>query len=213
MDFYLSDGSRRLLFPLNPQQVTAATAARMVTYQSIALGEFTMPRGTVPTRFNWEGIFPGEARKDSVTVKSWQSPQAIAGLLSSWRDKGQKLKLLITETPINHEVYIQTFDHTWLGGHGDAQYSIELVQAKMIIVAEKGQKAKSSGTASSAGRAAPPPPATYTVKPGDTLWGIAKRFLGNGARHGDIYRIPENKKQIGPDPNQIKPGQVLRLPV
>lgn len=214
MDFYLSDGSRRLLFPLNPQQVTATTAARMVTYQSIALGEFSLPRGSIPTRFSWDGIFPGALRKDSVAVKSWRDPKAIAGLLSSWRDKGQKLKLLITETPINHDVYIQSFDHTWLGGHGDAQYTIELVQAKIIKIGVVEGTTKKEVQISSAkgGRSSPPSPKTYTVKKGDTLWGIAKRFLKSGSRHNEIYNIPENKKLIGPDPNKIKPGQILRLP-
>jgi len=50
---------------------------------------------------------------------------------------------------------------------------------------------------------------TYTVVRGDTLWGIARRFLGDGRRYGEIFEL--NRDQIS-NPNLIFPGQVLRLP-
>lgn len=52
-------------------------------------------------------------------------------------------------------------------------------------------------------------PKTYTVKSGDTLWGIAKTILGNGNRYNEIYNLNKDKIQ---SPNLIFPGQVLVLP-
>lgn len=57
--------------------------------------------------------------------------------------------------------------------------------------------------------AAPAAAKTYTVKPGDTLSGIAKQFLGNANAYMKIFEL--NKDQLS-DPNKIKPGQVLKLP-
>ncbi len=54
-----------------------------------------------------------------------------------------------------------------------------------------------------------PKPKTYTVAKGDTLWNIAKKNLGNGARYTEIYNL--NKDKIK-NPNLIYPGQVLTLP-
>lgn len=54
-----------------------------------------------------------------------------------------------------------------------------------------------------------PRPKTYRVKSGDTLWAIAKKHLGNGSRHTEIYNL--NKSKIR-NPNLIFPGQVLTLP-
>jgi nucleoid-associated protein YgaU len=50
---------------------------------------------------------------------------------------------------------------------------------------------------------------TYTVKPGDTLSKIAKEFLGDANAYPEIFNT--NKDQLT-NPDQIKPGQVLKIP-
>ena len=50
---------------------------------------------------------------------------------------------------------------------------------------------------------------TYTVKGGDTLSAIAKEHLGSAGAYMKIFDL--NKDQLS-NPDEIKPGQVLRLP-
>ncbi len=56
----------------------------------------------------------------------------------------------------------------------------------------------------------PPAPKTYTVKSGDTLSRIAKDHLGSANAYMKIFEL--NKDQLT-DPDKIKPGQVLKLPL
>lgn len=218
MEFYLTapDGGR-IHFPINPEKIICQTGNRRQTFDVISLGTIALPRGTVPTKFTFEGFFPGEARKDAPFVNDWRPPKDLVGLLSQWRNEGTKLRLLVTETPINHDVYFDgegSFAHEWGGGHGDCRYSIGLVQAMVLQVLTEaeaaGQLAPSPARAEAAARPVPPPPKTYTVKPGDTLWAIAKRTLGDGSRWREVYEA--NVSVIGKDPNLILPGQTLRLP-
>jgi hypothetical protein len=66
-------------------------------------------------------------------------------------------------------------------------------------------------------KGAPPPAApvyvpaerTYTVVPGDTLWGIAKRYYGDGRQWPKIYRANTDRIK---NPNLIYPGQLFRIP-
>ena len=51
---------------------------------------------------------------------------------------------------------------------------------------------------------------THKVVAGDTLWNIAKKYYGNGAKYTAIYEA--NKNIFGGNPNLIYPGQVLTLP-
>jgi nucleoid-associated protein YgaU len=55
----------------------------------------------------------------------------------------------------------------------------------------------------------PPAAATYTVKPGDTLWGIARKVYGNPRQWRRLYGL--NRKVIGTNPDLIRAGTVLRL--
>ncbi|MEO0343240.1 MAG: peptidoglycan-binding protein LysM [Pseudomonadota bacterium] len=50
----------------------------------------------------------------------------------------------------------------------------------------------------------------HTVEKGDTLWAIAEKAMGNGAKYQDIF---EANKPMLTDPDLIYPGQVLRIPV
>jgi hypothetical protein len=64
-----------------------------------------------------------------------------------------------------------------------------------------------AATATDAGRGAVPPPDTYTIRPGDTLWDLSGRFLNNPWYWPKIWSYnPEI-----PNPHWIYPGNVLKF--
>ncbi len=81
--------------------------------------------------------------------------------------------------------------------------------ADVQIVAGKPQASVES-TRETGNAPAPASAQSYTVVSGDSLWGIAKRFYGDGSKYMVIYQA--NAGVIGGNPNLIYPGQVLTIP-
>jgi nucleoid-associated protein YgaU len=52
-------------------------------------------------------------------------------------------------------------------------------------------------------------PVFHTVVKGESLWKIADKYLGTGARYPEIF---EANKPMLSDPDKIYPGQMLRIP-
>lgn len=211
MDFYLAQGSYRFQFPMNPDQVQVQMGPNVENHSVVALGTINTPRGKVPRVYSWQGILPGQARQSQPFVKNWQDPKTLNNHLVTWSEAGTPLQLIITGTPINITVFISKYNPTWIGGMGDYQYSIELTERRQIMIGTAGSSFTAKSTTAKT-RAAPPTPKTYTVKSGDTLWGITKK-LGVSPSSANVNTLYQtNKSTIGPDQNKIYPGQVLRVP-
>lgn len=204
MDFYLTDSiGIRIHFPINPENIPLSAEAKIETHESMELGDIALPRGNVPDKIQMQGVFPGVSRSRLPFVKDWKEPNILIAQIKQWKESGVRLRYLVTETCINQDVYIQSFESKWSGGYGDAEYTLSLVQARDIYINLKG----SSESQNLNNRPATASPSTYTVVSGDCLYLIAKRY---GKSLDALYAA--NRTLIGPDPNKIYPGQVLTIP-
>lgn len=216
------DTGTRIALPLPPEAVKCKAETRFVSYNIINVGEVKLPDGEKLTKFSWSGRLPGASMRNMriVSAADWRSPKEIQGIFSRWRASGKKLRLLVTGTTINHDVYLEnyTVDNKKLDS---VEYSISFAVAKDIIVytttelnientTKKDTTATTNERAASSQAALSAASQTYTVKSGDCLWNIAKKFLGNGSRYQEIYEA--NKSIIGKNPNLIYPGQTLTIP-
>ena len=98
--------------------------------------------------------------------------------------------------------YVQSFENGKVTGYAQPQGRITILTAPAETPAEPEVPAVPAA----------PPAAfaeTYTVSAGDTLWGIAAKTLGSGAKWNAIY---EANRACVADPNLIYVGQVLVVP-
>lgn len=87
----------------------------------------------------------------------------------------------------------------------DCIWLTQYLNAVVDAAASKGIEMPSSGGGSSGGS----PGTTHTVATGDTLWGIAATYLGDGSRYMEIYNANTGKIS---NPNLIYAGQNLVIP-
>lgn len=217
MDIYITEletGSRLALSML-PEKTKHKGDANFQTYDIINVGEVKVPKGTSLLTFSWNATLPGRSRRNASYVKTrhWRNPDEILNIWERWRREGTKLRLMVTETPINYDVFLDNYSAEATGGNGDYEYSIGFVETKpMEVYAVSELNIKPNTTTNKTATASRPPAQaqkTYTVKSGDSLWKIAQSSLGKGNRYMEIYNL--NKDKIK-SPNVILAGQVLTLP-
>lgn len=220
VDIYIkeADGSRELRIPWLPDSIKfTSNGTRMASYEILDVGEVNVPTGSNLSGFAWSSIFPGEGHKDLPFLRgNWKSPKKIQTMLSEWREYGTPLRLIVTGTPINHDVYLADYDVSYESGYGDYKYDISFKRRRRIKITSKkvASSGKSSGSSGSGGGK------TYTVKSGDTLWAIAQKYYGAGSQYGTIYNanqaiIESTAKSRGFNSSDgghwIFPGTVLSL--
>lgn len=134
-------------------------------------------------------------------------------ILSAMKSK-KPVKLCITKCDIVRYMLVDSFSYAEGGlAVGDCSYSITFreyrtVTIKKIDVNKQTGKATVNSTPKRVSTAVKPK--TYTVRSGDTIYAVAKKYYGDIADYRKIYEA--NKKQIGSNPNRIKAGMVLNLP-
>ena len=87
------------------------------------------------------------------------------------------------------------------------EYSTKTV--KVTIKQYKPPVVTRTVTTNNTAAASKPSGQNYTVRSGDCLWNIAKKFYGNGSQYTKIYNANRDKIK---NPNLIYPNQVLWIP-
>ena len=224
MDLYLTekDTGARLSFAHLPHELKTRNSGDFISYNFIKMGEAKIPGGLKLSTYSWTGTFFGH-NLPFAKPHLYLPPKEMVTRIEQWRRNHTELILMLTETPVNADVYLESFDYTPTGGVGNIDYSIEFVEARSVTV-NTAQEAATTSSALSSNTASNTRPVTavtdttiaseqtrtYTVKSGDCLWNIAKQYLGKGSRYQEIYEL--NKSVIGANPNLIYPGQVYTLP-
>ena len=95
------------------------------------------------------------------------------------------------------------------------EYGTKMVSVKGAVTDTAGSAASTYTVSVEQTRSQESAPVTsktrkYTVRPGDTVFGIAKEMYGDGSKYLEIYNA--NRDTIKGGPYDIQAGQVLRLP-
>ena len=214
MEIYLAPLAHpdwRFQFPSMPDgDIDIRHATLYQEYSIIGMGRLSFPSGMDKEPIKWSGMFWGSSRR------------RISALM------------IISGGGVNRDVTIQEFDYKPTGGHGDFSYDITLypyTELKIYTTAELGIKSstkkqtakKKKTNRNNAKKTAAFKKKTkkYTIKYGDTLWGISRKYYGSGTKWTKIYNknksaIEKAAKKHGfrnsNGGNRIWPGTTLTIP-
>ncbi|MEC0228063.1 LysM peptidoglycan-binding domain-containing protein [Paenibacillus alba] len=210
MDFSLEDPSGlKLQFPVNPSEVNIRRDKSFETITIIRGGELDVPQGVKVKEIAFSSFFPANYDASYCQYEPLPDPQTAMNQLNTWMESQDPLRLRITGTQVNVLVMLSAHNSSFRGGEpGDVYFDVTFRTWNDYKVRTLDERLGSPG-----GESRPdikPLPATYKVKPGDSLWAIAKMNLGSGSRWREIYEA--NRGIIGDNPDLIQPDQELVMP-
>lgn len=204
--------------PVNPEELITSNKLNTEKYNILKLGEVVVASNKGLTTYSFETEFPHKANHYVNSSKDFKGSDFWINLFETWNKNKEVVRFIATNglgRDINTLVLIESFEVIEKAGEeGDKYVSFELieyVEHKKKVSTIKITK-KNVGVVKSITSYQTSPKATnrtYTVVSGDTLWGIAKMYYGNGAQYPKIFNANRN---ILKNPNLIYPGQKLVIP-
>jgi nucleoid-associated protein YgaU len=204
--------------PVNPfEDVTIKAQGNNKQFDIVDLGEVTkigkrkLKEVTIKSLFT-DNVYPFSSISSPLPAKTYVDN------IYELMEKQSPTRLIITGDgmDINLPCSIEQFSPSQhFGETNEYYYTLELKEfrepvIKRVQIIKKAAAAPTAQASKQPVRATKAPATkTYTVKKGDCLWNIAKKYYGNGSQYTKI--VNANKSKIK-NPSLIYPGWVLVIP-
>lgn len=208
--------------PIAPQKLTVKIKGNNKTLTLINEGDINFLRAPGLTEITFDAVLPMLGQYSF--ANGYRRPDSYLNKLESLMTGKEPFRFLVSRVSpsgrllydTNMKVSLENYTVTEDATKGpDVTVSITLKQyisystKTVTVVKPKPEKKPVVQQKKKRETSSAPKVKTYTVKSGDCLWNIAKKYYGNGAQYTKIYNV--NKGKIK-NPNLIYPGQVLTIP-
>ena len=208
--------------PIAPQKLTVKIKGNNKTLTLINEGDINFLRAPGLTEIPFAAVLPMLGQYSF--ANGYRRPDSYLNKLESLMTDKEPFRFLVSRVApsgrllydTNMKVSLENYTVTEDATKGpDVTVSITLKQyisystKTVTVVKPKPEKKPVVQQKKKRETSSAPKVKTYTVKSGDCLWNIAKKYYGNGAQYTKIYNA--NKGKIK-NPNLIYPGQVLTIP-
>ncbi len=203
-----------IIFPVLPASIELKRKGQSKTYDIVGLGQVSVIHARELAEISFESMFPAGQFPYQSDVRDrglvYNEPIKYVNYIAKWQDSRHPCRFILSgerlQLPINLPVSIEQFDRWEEGGApGDIHFRITLKE----YVFHAPRKAGADPATAAARPDERVRPDTYTMKPGDTLYGIARKIYGDSNRWPDIQKlngITDAKLR------SLPVGLVLRLP-
>ena len=222
-DFYLDS----MLLPVAPSKLSISIDNKNKTMVLINEGEINVLKKAGLTDISFTALLPQTKYPFAVYKNGFQKADAFLDKLEQLKTSQKPFQFIVSRTYPNGKLLFDTNIKVSLEDYKiiedskngfDVNVEIKLKQyrdygTKTVNVTIKQDKPVATVQNTRPAETSPTPkttPKTYTVKKGDTLWGITKEYYGNGSLYTKIFNA---NKGVIKNPNLIYVGQVFTIPV
>ena len=231
MEIWLKHDKDALQLPILPPSFSVAIGSGHQTVNVQTKGEVSIMGKKGLKSTDLTSFFPAQDYPFAAYPKD-REPHDYVKEIESWLE--EVVRITITDTNINMECLITSFSYGEPDGTGDMQYTISLQEYRKPTYTKPKKELPPASIGNSSGLVVGKEPTrpttkpkqkTYTVKSGDCLWNIAKKYYGSGTKASKIYNankalIEKTAKKYGHSSSYNKgvagwwifPGMKLVIP-
>jgi len=190
---------------VNPKDCTISDTGSIKTAELLNIGEIGIAGNRKPIKIAISNTFlpaPGSHFYKGIP------PQTIVSLMRKAKDGKKPVRIIISGTDINREFLVDSLNCTYKEGQEDIYIDwsfTEYRETTVIPVASLANRYTDTGINNRASDQEVPK--SVTVKKGNTLWAIAKKYYGDGSRWKEIA-----KANGVTDERKLKIGMELKIP-
>lgn len=220
IEVYLNASGDNLRFPVCPAEVGKNINADISGEKIIKRGTVNIFNGSEPDSISLSGFFPNASATYGFIDVKGQDPYGYVNKIEKWCKSGERLRYIVTGTPINLPVKVSHFEYKEKDGSGDVYFVVELKEDADITIPEWSPVVMSGNEKQGKANKVHSRPREnvdlsklrvkastreHTVKHGEYLYMIAKKYYGNGNLYKKISQNPENLKKYP----QLKNSNVI----
>ena len=216
MEMYLKKDDKDIFrFPILPSAINVQDYAITNDSNITGLGDVTVFGGKGLRTIEISSFFPNPKRKYKfVNYNDYPKQYDCVSKIKKWMDKGEVLRFIVTGTEINFQVRITDFEYSEQDGTRDVYFTINLKEYRKIKISSttpKKKKTDNKDRTDTKETDNKPKQKTYTVKSGDTLYDIAKKYYGKGSDYKKIIEKNKSKYPSLAKSTTLKKGWVLTI--
>ena len=199
--FKTKDKAVRL--PIVPSEFERVIDANYETNNVIGLGDVATFSGNGLAQISFSSFFPNHEYSFNA-YSNVPKPYDMVSHFKEWKNKGTVVRVILTGTDINQEMYITNFAYGERDGTGDVYYTMDLLECRPITIPVINEN--SSGNTQNTNRPTDNnnnnnsnknntnnTQKTHKVVKGDSLWAIAQKYYGKGSLYPKIKEANKSK--------------------
>ncbi|MBS5166148.1 MAG: LysM peptidoglycan-binding domain-containing protein [Butyricicoccus sp.] len=207
--FHSSADGQEIILPVTPSSYQVETGQGIQVVNLTQFGDYALAGYPSIYAFTLDCMFPAQSYPFMVGG-STPDPNLYIEFFERAVKERQVLRFVVSDTLVSNEVLVESMRYGEQDGTNDVYVTLSLMPYRRLQVASAPSNTPTPAPPKGAARTGDAPSVTqqsYTIKRGDTLWGICRRFYGEGKLAYPLAKFNQIKNA-----DLIYDGDTIKIP-